>query len=158
METEKNVRITVRGTQYAEGEQPQTLELITDGTFSRTADAFWIRYTESEMTDMAGVETCFRVTDDEIVLTRTGRLESEMVFRVGEKTESLYDVGVGALLLSVSAKRVWIDLGDEGGSFEFDYLVELEHTPVSSNTYRVTVSARGEKAGLAEPCVRCECP
>ncbi len=143
--TEREMRVTVRGTQFSEGEEPQTIELITDGTYSAADGAYLIRYTESEMTDMAGVETCFRVTDDEIVLTRTGKVESEMVFRAGEKTESLYDVGVGALLLSVSAKRVSVDLHEGGGSFEFDYAVELEHTPVGSNTYRVTVTERPAK-------------
>lgn len=143
--TEREMRVTVRGTQYAEGEEPQTIELITDGTYSASDGAYWVRYTESEMTDMAGVETCFRVTDGEIVLTRTGKVESEMVFRPGEKTESLYDVGVGALLLSVSARRVSVDLHENGGSFEFDYTVELEHTPVSGNAYRVTVSERPTK-------------
>ena len=140
--TEKEVRVTVRGTQRSEGEEPQTMELITDGRYSGGPGAWEIRYTESEMTDLAGVETCFRVTDDTVVLARSGAVTTEMIFRAGEKTESLYDVGVGALLLTISSRRVDIDLHEFGGSFEFDYTVELEHTPVGSNTYRVTVSPR----------------
>lgn len=140
--TEKEVRVTVRGTQVSDGEDPQTIELITDGIYSGGPGAWEIRYTESEMTDLAGVETCFRVSDDTIVLARSGSVTTEMVFRAGEKTESLYDVGVGALLLTVTSRRVDIDLHEYGGSFEFDYTVELEHTLVGSNTYRVTVGPR----------------
>jgi uncharacterized beta-barrel protein YwiB (DUF1934 family) len=150
MKTEKEVRITVRGTQYTEGEQPQTIELITDGTYEKEDDTYRIRYTESEMTDMAGVQTCFTVCGDEVILTRTGNLESEMVFRVGEKTESLYDVGVGALLLGVSATRVEIDLHEQGGSVSFDYAVELEHAPIGRNTYQVIVSPHPQAAEKAE--------
>lgn len=139
---QKEVRVTVRGTQYAEGEEPQTIELVTDGTFTRRDDAWHISYTESEMTDLAGVETSFRVTEDEVVLTRAGKVNTEMVFRAGEKTESLYDVGVGALLLTVTSRSVTTALSDEGGSFEFEYTVELEHTPVGSNLYCVTVTPR----------------
>lgn len=142
MTTKRNARITVRGTQIAEGEQPQTIELVTDGTFAVAEDAYVICYTESTMTDMPGVKTMFRVADEQIVLTRSGGIESEMVFRPGERTESLYDVGVGAMLLSVSTKRVSIDMNDEGGMCEFDYNVELEHTPVSRNRYHLTVEPR----------------
>ncbi len=142
MKTEKTARIIVRGTQYAEGEQPQTIELITEGTFSIADGEFLVCYTESEMTEMPGVETTFRVTDDQIVLIRTGGIQSEMVFRPGERTESLYDVGVGALLMTVTARRVSISLGENGGSFEFDYSIELDHTPVSRNTYFVSVQPK----------------
>ncbi len=142
MNTERNARIIVRGTQVADGEQPQTIELVTDGTFTVAEDAYVIHYTESAMTDMPGVETTFRVESDQIVLTRSGGIESEMVFRPGERTESLYDVGVGAMLLSVSTKRVSIEMNADGGTCEFDYNVELEHTPVTRNNYHVTVEPR----------------
>lgn len=142
MKTERIARIIVRGTQVAEGEPPQTIELVTDGTFSVGNEGYLIRYTESAMTDMQGVETTFRVADDQIVLSRSGGIESEMVFRPGERTESLYDVGVGPMLLSVSTKRVNIEMNDDGGTCEFDYNVELEHTPVTRNSYHVTVEPR----------------
>lgn len=143
--TERMVRVTVRGTQYSEGEAPQTIELVTDGLFSGVPGAWEIRYTESEMTDLAGVETCFRVSDDAVILSRSGSVNTEMVFRAGEKTESLYDVGVGALLLTVTSRGVSVELNEEGGQFAFDYTVELEHTPVGSNSYTVFVAPRPGK-------------
>lgn len=136
----KDVLISIRGTQTSEGEEPQTIELTTDGKLFRDCDALCISYTESEMTGMEGVVTTFRVEPDKVVLSREGQVNSAMTFVQGQKTESLYDVGFGAMLLGVRAKKVWSTLEDSGsGMLYVDYDVELEHVPVSSNVYEIAV-------------------
>ena len=45
----------------------------------------------------------------------------------------------GAMLLGVSSRRVRSDLTAKGGSLFVDYAVEIEHVPVGTNTYEITV-------------------
>ena len=45
----------------------------------------------------------------------------------------------GAMLLGVSSRRVRSDLTEKGGSLFVDYAVEIEHVPVGTNTYEITV-------------------
>ena len=136
---QKKVLISIRGTQIPEGEEPQTIELRTDGTLSREDGALCLSYVESEMTGLEGVVTAFRVEDDRIILSRKGKVNSTMTFVAGESIDSLYDVGVGAMLLSVRTKTVRSTLTEDGGSFYIDYAVELEHVYVGTNVYEIDV-------------------
>ncbi len=135
----KDVLISIRGTQRSEGEEPQVIELTTDGKLTREGDVITVSYTETEMTGMDGVVTTFRVEGDQVQLLREGPLNSTMTFVEGKKTESLYDLGFGAMLLGISARKVSASLHDSGGTLFVDYAVEIEHVPVGSNTYEIAV-------------------
>ena len=135
----KDVLISIRGTQRSEGEEPQVIELTTDGKLSREGNVITVSYAETEMTGMEGVVTTFRVEGDRVELVREGQMNSVMTFVEGEKTESLYDLGFGAMLLGVNARKVSAQLRDDGGTLFVDYSVEIEHVPVGSNTYEIAV-------------------
>ena len=135
----KDVLISIRGTQRSEGEEPQVIELTTDGKLTREGDVITVSYKETEMTGMEGVVTTFRVEGGQVQLLREGQVNSTMTFVEGEKTESLYDLGFGAMLLGISARKVSARLHDHGGTLFVDYSVEIEHVPVGSNTYEIDV-------------------
>lgn len=141
----KDVLISIRGTQKMQGDEPQTIELMTAGTLQRKDGGFLVRYVESEVTGMEGVDTTFEVQQGRITLRRAGAVNSTMVFEVGKKNESLYDMGFGALLIGVNASRIESDLHDDGGSFAFDYAIEIENEPVGINQYDIRVRSRAQQ-------------
>ncbi len=137
--TEKNVLISIRGRQSTDGE-PQVVELTTDGVLRDNGDSLSLCYQESAVTGMEGVHTEFEiVAPDKVLLKRTGNVNSTMVFEHGKKHDSLYDVGCGALLVSVDARSVESHLTAEGGEFSLYYLIEVEDEPVSANVYIISV-------------------
>ena len=135
----KDVRITVRGTQYNDG-TPETIELITGGTMTGRNGKFAITYTETELTGTPGVVSTFLILNPErVVLTRDGPIRSRMVFVKGVKDESLYDLGFGTLLLGVYTKDIQIDLTEDGGRIFIDYTVEIEQSVSNRNIYEVII-------------------
>ena len=144
----KEVLISIRGTQKMDGEEPQTVELVTGGTLSREDGVYSVSYVESEVTGMEGVNTTFEIRPEKIILSRSGKLDSTMIFEPGKKNESLYDMGFGALLVGVNARFIESELDDNGGRFAFDYQVEIEHEPIGVNEYEISVRTKSE--GLAE--------
>ena len=72
----QNVMLTVKGSQSYAGEAPEVIELVTDGTLEAVADGWKLSYEESELTGLQGVHTTFLIQDDQVTLTRTGRLNS----------------------------------------------------------------------------------
>ena len=147
---EKEVLISIRGTQTMQGDEPQTVELLTGGVLKRQNGQYSVSYVESEVTGMEGVSTTFEVERDRITLRRAGSLDSTMIFEVGKLNESLYDMGFGALLVGVQASRVESDLNDDGGRFAFDYAVEIDNEPVGTNQYEVSVRPREQKEPILE--------
>lgn len=143
---EKKAMITIRGTQKAQNEEPQTVEFITGGKLQRFGRKLRVSYEESDLIGMEGVTSAFEVDGDRVALERTGKLQSRMEFVEGQKTESLYSMDFGAMLLGVTARRVESHMTDEGGSIHLEYGVELERNFLGLNTYDIQVKTVEEGA------------
>lgn len=66
----QNVLLSIRGTQRYADQEPETIELVTDGTMEFTGGGWDISYEESAVTGMEGVTTTFRVEPEKVTLTR----------------------------------------------------------------------------------------
>ena len=78
----KEVVLSLRGTQTYDGQEPDVIELVTEGTMEFSDGGWNISYEESELTGLAGVTTTFRVEPGRVILTRTGNLRSQMIFEI----------------------------------------------------------------------------
>ena len=136
---EESVVISVEGTQKIIGEEKQIIQIVTDGKMRREGDMVYLSYEESEMTGMEGTTTTFAVGKDNVVLTRTGAIQSQMVFEKGKKNVGLYDMGFGALTIGVKARRLSNTLGPEGGRLEISYGIEIEESVRGLNSFTIDV-------------------
>ena len=122
------------------GDSPETIQLVTRGTYIYEPGYMQISYAETEMTGMEGVLTTFSVEEgSRVTLTRTGKVTSAMEFRLGQKHESLYDAGFACLLIGVTATQMTVLLNENGGVFDLEYAIEIEHTACGTNTYHIEV-------------------
>ena len=137
----QNVVLAIRGRQNYEDQEPDVIELTTDGTMEFRDGGWDICYEESELTGLSGVTTTFRVEPQQVILTRTGRLHSQMVFRLGQTHESLYQMEFGALMISVTARQVFFDIMPEGGSIDLAYEIEIEHSAAGTVDYHLDIRA-----------------
>ena len=137
------VVLSIRGQQTYLGQEPEVIELVTEGTMEYRDGGWDLSYEESALTGLEGVTTTFRVLPDQVTLTRTGKLHSEMVFRVGEVHESLYRVEFGALMLSVMASRVETNITEEdGGVIDLTYAIEIEQTAAGVIDYHLNIKPK----------------
>ena len=116
----QNVVLSILGRQTYLGQEPDQIELVTEG-------------------GMAGVTTTFIVEPDKVSLKRTGKLNSHMVFQEGVVHESLYQVEFGALMISVCASRVMADICPDGGMIDLVYAIELEQTAAGTIDYHLDI-------------------
>lgn len=124
----QNVVLTIRGRQLYDDQEPEVIELVTEGTLEKLEEGWNISYEESALTGLEGVKTNFLVQPGKITLSRTGRLQSQMVFQVGLIHESLYRMEFGAMLISVCAIDMDYCLSEAGGTVELAYRIEIEHS------------------------------
>ena len=103
-------------------------------------DGGWdIRYEESTLTGLEGVVTTFRVEPEKIILKRSGKLNSLMVFQQGVPHDSLYQMEFGALMISVCASRVMADICHDGGMIDLIYNIELEQSAAGTIDYHLDI-------------------
>lgn len=124
----QNVVLTIRGRQLYEDQEPEVIELVTEGAMEKLENGWNISYEESALTGLEGVKTNFRLEPGKITLSRTGKLQSEMEFQIGVLHESLYRMEFGAMLIGVCALDLDYQMTDEGGTVELAYRIEIEQT------------------------------
>ena len=136
------VVLSIRGTQKYPEQEPEVIELVTEGTMEFTNGGWNISYEESELTGMAGVTTTFRLEPGKVTLLRTGALRSEMVFQEGVRHQSLYRMDFGALMLTVCARQIMASISDVGGVVDLVYDVEIEHLEAGMVEYHLEITPK----------------
>ena len=136
------VMLSICGRQTYADQEPDTIELVTEGTMEFRDNGWDIRYEESELTGLAGVTTTFRVERGRVILNRTGALNSEMIFQEGVSHTSLYQMEFGALMITVNASRIFAQLGDQGGMIDLIYTVDIENSAVGTVDYHLDITPK----------------
>ena len=140
MEREKlPVLLSIRGEQYFDDIDPDATELMTDGTLEVTEDGLVLSYEESELTGMEGTTTTFEVCGPRVTLTRSGAVNSQMVFEEGRQHTSLYETPFGELTVDIQTSTLKHNLTQRGGVMEIKYSIAVEHTVTGRNCFKIRV-------------------
>ena len=136
------VTLAIEGRQTYQDQEPEIIQLVTDGTMEFRSGGWDISYEESELTGLAGVNTTFRVEPGMVTLTRKGALNSTMIFQQNVVHESLYQMPFGALMLAVKATRVVFDIVSDGGFIDLSYNINIENSEAGVIDYHLDIRAK----------------
>lgn len=136
------VMLSIRGCQTYLDQDPEVIELVTEGTLEYLDGGWDIRYEETALTGLQGVSTLFRVEPDKVILNRSGKLNSQMVFQKGVRHDSLYQMDFGALLITVCAKHIAVQLDEYGGIVDLSYSIEIEQSAAGEIDYHLTIAPK----------------
>ena len=137
----QKVMLAIRGRQSYEDLEPDVIELTTEGTMEFKDGGWDICYEETALTGLEGVTTLFRVEPDKVILTRTGKLRSEMIFQKGVVHESLYQMDAGAFMIAVCAQFLYFDITPEGGMIDLVYSIDIENSACGTVDYHLDIRA-----------------
>lgn len=138
----QTVVLFIQGRQRYENQEPEIIELTTEGTMEYRSGGWDISYQESALTGLEGVTTTFRVEPGKVILTREGALNSQMVFEEGVDHDSLYQMPFGALLLTVRATSVFFDIVPDGGTIDLSYNINIENNEAGVIDYHLDIRAK----------------
>ena len=133
----QKVLLSIRGVQSYADQEPDVIELVTEGTLEKLQNGWEILYEETKLTGMEGVTTSFLIEPDKIVLTRTGSLKSQMIFTLDKPHDSLYQMDFGALMITVCATKIHTELSEQGGTVDLDYRIEIEQNSAGMIEYHL---------------------
>ena len=135
----RKVLLNIQGRQTYQGQEPEVIELVTEGTMTLRDGGWDICYQESDLTGLEGVTTTFRVEPGKIILNRSGGLQSQMVFQQGVSHDSLYSMPFGALMITVCASQVLFDITPDGGLIDLVYNIQIEQTEAGVIDYHLDI-------------------
>jgi uncharacterized beta-barrel protein YwiB (DUF1934 family) len=133
----QKILLSLCGKQTYHDQEPEIIELTTEGTLEFLDNGWDICYEESELTGLQGVTTSFRVEQGKVTLTRNGALRSEMVFQQGLVHDSLYQMDFGTLMLRTCTEFLFFDITPEGGVVDIAYRVEIENSEAGFIDYHL---------------------
>ena len=146
--TEKNrlpVLLTIRSEQHFEDMEPDSIELMTEGTLELGGDGEMVlSYQESELTGLEGTTTTFEVRGSQVILTRTGGVNSQMVFEEGNQHTSLYETPFGELAVDIQTSRLRHSLTERGGLMDLRYSISVDHAATGRNAFKIRVKRKHE--------------
>ena len=131
--------LSIRDEQYFDGIDPDAQELMTEGTMTLTKDGMVLSYQETALTGMEGTTTRFQIQGPRVILTRSGTVNSQMVFEEGRQHTSLYETPFGELSVDIQTSVLKHNLTERGGLMEIKYSIAVEHTVTGRNCFKIRV-------------------
>lgn len=136
------VLLFIRGEQYFDGIDPDETELMTEGTLELTEEGLRLAYRESALTGMEGTTTTFEVRGPQVILTRAGSVNSQMIFEEGRQHTSLYETPFGELTVDIQTSALRHNLTRRGGLMEIRYSIAVEHNVTGRNCFKIRVKPK----------------
>ena len=137
---ESNAMIYLKTLQTVDGEdEMDEIELQTKGTFAEKNGKFYIIYEESELTGFEDTTTTIKVSGDAVCMTRKGKYNSRMEFRLGEKCLCSYSTPFGVIPVGVNPVSVENNLSCDGGNLAIEYILDIDNRDYLTNQLKLTV-------------------
>lgn len=136
------VLLTIRGEQYFDDVDPNETQLMTDGTMELTEAGMRLTYEETELTGMEGTTTTFEVKEKQVILTRSGTVNSQMVFEEGKQHTSLYETPFGELPVDIRTSSLQHNLSERGGVMDIRYSIAVANTATGQNCFKIQVKRK----------------
>ena len=133
------VMLTIVGEQYFDDADPDETKLMTAGVMELLPEGLRFTYEESELTGMEGTTTTFEIRGRQVILTRCGTTNSQMIFEEGRQHTSLYETPFGGLTVDIETSRLQHNLTENGGLMLIQYSIAVEHTVTGRNCFRISV-------------------
>lgn len=134
----EKILISIDGTQNFGNNDTNNVELTTAGELDVLADSYILKYEESELTGMEGTTTEITVSNDGIVsLSRSGTVNSNLIFEEGKRHLSYYDTQDGAFSIGVFASYVDTILEQNYGEISITYAMDVDDKPIGENEIRI---------------------
>ena len=135
----KDVWISISNHQNGGKEEEDTLIFNTAGSYFYNDGVGVLSYLESELTGLEGTRTNVMVTQDQVIVDRSGMLTGRMVFREGAKDSFPYNTPYGQVLLGINTRKIRRNFDENGGDVEIDYITDLASCYVTKNKFRISV-------------------
>lgn len=137
---ENNALITLITKNVVDGTE-DNFELTTQGKYIKQNGKYLVSYEGSEITGYDNTTTTLKIQDDLVSMIRFGKNmgSSQMVFEENKQYTGVYRTPHGNLSVDVFTNEMSVDVDDDGGELELDYVVQLNSCQPVRNNLKVKI-------------------
>ena len=132
--------LSIKGFQtYDDDTDDSDITLTTEANFKKQDGVYFINYEESEITGLDGTKTSIEVGDNYVSLSRSGNINSQMLFMKDRKTSSYYNTPYGNMMIDIFTNNLDIDVTNDGGEIKVGYLLDINSSQSSKNNFEIQI-------------------
>ncbi|MBK5252171.1 MAG: DUF1934 domain-containing protein [Peptostreptococcaceae bacterium] len=136
----KKVMLKIKGTIKRAGDEPEIIELTTEGKHYKKGGAEYLVYEESEISGMKGATTTLKLKGDKITLTRFGSARMRLEFEKGKRFESEYFTPNGTFELEILTDELYYVFNENiKGNILVRYEMSLKGLGQSNNELNIEI-------------------
>lgn len=136
----KDYVITIKGMQtYDSDDDNIDIEMMAEGDFTFEDGKYFIDYDETEATGMEGTSTTIETDGDYVALTRTGAVDTTLLFIKDRLTTSYYETPYGTMMMGITTEDVKTNLDSDGGKISVKYSISMNNLFSGTNTFEIHV-------------------
>lgn len=140
----KNVLVSISGTQFmptAPDEAP--IEVITNGNYYKKNNKHYVVYEEILEGGMGVTKNLLKFDDNMLNLTRTGAINTSMLFEENRRNLSNYITPFGELTIGIDASKVECREEDDEINVNVDYSIDVNYEYLGDCAIKVRIQSKG---------------
>lgn len=136
---DKNISITVSGTQLNENGQKLLTEIDAEGQYFERGGCRYILYDETDPETMLTTVNTLKFKENTLELSRRGSITSRMVFETGKTHRTSYITAYGTLILDISTEVMSGFWSESGATVHIHYRLLTEGSLLSENELKIKI-------------------
>lgn len=134
----KKVYVSITGMSSVEGDGDKT-ELVTEGEYAMRNGKYLLRYNENLSEEGDGCTTIIKIDNDSVIMSRSGNINTQMIFENGKRHMSHYETPLGSFTIGVSTDLLKTAVNDDGGEVEIKYVLDINNSAQVENYLKLNI-------------------
>lgn len=149
-QTGQKVILSITGIQKYD-DFDNSIEVVAPGKYYIKDNKQYLAYKERNEGASQDILTTVKIEHDKISVMRFGGINTNMTFELNKKHTTFYDTEHGALTVSVTAKKIRVELDEEEakGEIEVVYEFEIDHMLIGINILYIKMHPTSENENNA---------
>ena len=135
----KDVLVSIRGLQFAGGEENDPVEVISSGTYYKKNGKHYILYDEVMEGVAEPTRNVIKIGESCLDITKRGAVNVHMMFEQDKKNVTYYYTPYGSLLIGIDATRIDVKEQEQDLSVTVEYGLDVNYEHVSDCTIEMRV-------------------
>ena len=141
----KNVLVSITGTQFSEVMNiNEPLEVVTTGTYYKKNGKNYLFYEEMMEGLNAPVKNTVKFDSDNFYLTRSGPINTSMIFEKNRRSVSTYGTPFGSLSIGINAKEVDVKETKDEINVNVKYSLDANYEFVANCSIVLNIKSLGK--------------
>ena len=134
------VLIKLKGMHTITEADQDDVEVIVPGSCARMGDTWYVSFNEPVEETGTEIKSLLKMRRDSLEVTRTGAINTHMVFEKGKKTFAGYVTPLGEISLGISALDVRLQESDRGLDMKAYYDLDINYEPAARCSIDISVT------------------